>query len=155
MRVSSAVGEAGLLGSQWGNVPIMDQSSPIYGGPLCARLCAEWSLMTILFDLFFSRLGISHIIVNVSFPPLVVWLGLSGTSWSRKVVTRDLTGHLESSAKKQSSPCSRGKKKTTKMPPTHRDERTIKWEMERSALLSANGSTVEQVRRALKWQTSR
>ena len=36
--------------------------------------------MPILFDLFFSRLGIFHIIVNVSFPPLVIWLGLSGTS---------------------------------------------------------------------------
>lgn len=43
-----------LTGSRWGNVaPIMDQSSPIDGGPSRAWLRAEWALMPILFDLFF------------------------------------------------------------------------------------------------------
>lgn len=73
-----AVKEPNLLDSQGGNVPVMDQSSPIYGGPSCARLCTAQLLRIVLFDPFFSRLGISHIIVNVSFPPLVIWLGSVG-----------------------------------------------------------------------------
>lgn len=142
-------------GFPWGNgVPVMGQSSLIYGGPSCARFCAEWSLMTVLFDLPTPpRLGISHIIVNVSFPPLVIWPRLSGPSWGRKVVTRGLTGHLESSAKKQLS-CSQlwvcvwGDTNTAKTPQWNNNQvKKLKGVL---CWVSANGPTMEQVWMALK-----
>lgn len=74
-----AAQEPDLLGSPRGTAPGTGQANPVSddlhvpGSLQDGALCPSSSI-------FFSRLGIFHIIVNVSFPPRVIWLGLSGTS---------------------------------------------------------------------------